>query len=292
MYSLRRLNAFIAFAELENFTKAARAVHLSQPALFAQIGKFEQELGVSLYERHGRNVTLTQAGKRTLAFAREMRDRIEAYQAEVRGEEVDAAVVLCAGRGSYLYLLGRAIRRFRRKDRWPLSTLVHGRDDTVKAVASGIAHVGVTAALDDTPSHLQATTLCSVSAHVAVPADHSLASKAKVKLRDLAGVPLIAAPRHRGQRQRLEAAMSAAGGHCNVVIEADGWDLMLHFVQLGLGIAIVNEGCRPPRGVTLKRLSGLADIDYVMLTRKNQIHPGVAQLVDAIVDTVDIGGRR
>ena len=56
------LEAFIAFAERLNFTHAARALHLSQPALFVQISKLGEAVGVPLYFRQGRQLQLTMLG--------------------------------------------------------------------------------------------------------------------------------------------------------------------------------------------------------------------------------------
>ncbi len=287
MYVRQRLDAFIAFAELENFTHAAKRLHLSQPALFAQISKFEDALGVPLYERKGRNVALTSAGIEALAFARDMRERVTAFEARVRGESLDTAVVLCAGRGSYLHLLGPAIRHFRNQTDWSLTTLVRGRDETVQAVLTGKAHIGVTAALTQLPAGLSARIVRRVEPQLAMHHQHPFAKRRRLKLTDLAQQPLIAPPLGRAQRDQLEAACHACSTQYEVVIEADGWDLMLHFVALGLGVAVVNDGCALPPEVVTRPLGGLPGVEYVMLARTSSGHPGAQPLADAILAACD-----
>src|ERR1700682_2705791 len=60
--NLRQLRAFVSIGRLGSFTKAADALHATQPALSAQIRELEDALGVKLFDRSTRSVTLTQAG--------------------------------------------------------------------------------------------------------------------------------------------------------------------------------------------------------------------------------------
>ncbi len=85
MIPLDRVDAFIAFAEKKSFTHAAKQLHLSQPALFAQIQKLEEQLGVSVYRRKGRSLEITDEGERVLGFARELRQRVLGFEASLRG---------------------------------------------------------------------------------------------------------------------------------------------------------------------------------------------------------------
>src|SRR3974390_3316512 len=67
---LRHLRYFIAAAEMENVSRAALRLHVSQPALSRQIRDLEAELGFPLFERSAKSVRLTEAGKIFLAEAR------------------------------------------------------------------------------------------------------------------------------------------------------------------------------------------------------------------------------
>ena len=61
--NFRQLRAFVSIGRLRSFTKAADALHATQPALSAQIRELEEALGVKLFDRSTRSVTLTQAGE-------------------------------------------------------------------------------------------------------------------------------------------------------------------------------------------------------------------------------------
>ncbi|HBQ14955.1 MAG TPA: transcriptional regulator, partial [Myxococcales bacterium] len=77
--NLEWLRAFVVFAEHLNFTRAAEALHLSQPALHVQVKKLGEQLEVTLYERRGRALVLTDEGREVLAFGRELLARCERF---------------------------------------------------------------------------------------------------------------------------------------------------------------------------------------------------------------------
>src|SRR4051812_50003852 len=112
MLKLEWLEAFAAFAEHQNFTRAAEVLHLSQPALHVQIQKLGEALGVPLYRRKGRQLVLTEEGRRAAAFGRDLGERTRDLVNELRTGGQGQPVVLCAGEGAYLYLLGEGIRKF------------------------------------------------------------------------------------------------------------------------------------------------------------------------------------
>lgn len=89
---LRHLRYFIRAAELENFTKAAESLYVSQPTLSVQIHQLEKELGTELFVRSGRNVRLTQAGRVFLQRAQQA-----VKELEEGGKEVDALSGLIRG---------------------------------------------------------------------------------------------------------------------------------------------------------------------------------------------------
>ncbi|RFU64645.1 LysR family transcriptional regulator [Peribacillus saganii] len=83
---LRQLTYFVEVARLNNFTKAGERLKIAQPALSQQIGNLEQELGVKLFKRTGRGVTLTEAGEqfyigaeKTLAEAQRAKDSVKGF---------------------------------------------------------------------------------------------------------------------------------------------------------------------------------------------------------------------
>ena len=84
LMELNRLRSFAAVAETGHLTRAAEKLHISQPALSAQIKALEDELDLTLFERTSTGMALTAAGKRLLAEAEKILGAAQTFQAEAR----------------------------------------------------------------------------------------------------------------------------------------------------------------------------------------------------------------
>jgi len=274
--NIDRLRAFVRFSEHLNFTQAAAALHISQPALHAQVARLSEELGVPLYLRQGRTLHLTREGARVAAFGRDLLAQVTAFEDTLRGRSTPAPVTLAAGEGSLLYLLGPAIQTFTARQLAPLRLMTADLRATVEALRLGNAQLGV-AALSEPPEDISATPLTDVGPALLVPAWHPLAAgRAPVPLAALSGEPLIVPPRGRPHREAISAALLEAGVRWQVAVEAGGWELMRHFVAMGLGLAIVNGFCPPPPGGIRRPLEGLPNRRYWILQRRGATLPPAA----------------
>ncbi|MEZ4219976.1 MAG: LysR family transcriptional regulator [Polyangiaceae bacterium] len=274
---LGRLRSFLVFAEHCNFTRAARELALTQPALFAQVKRLATDLGVELYRRKGRSLELSPEGVRVQRFAREWIERSGDFVRELHGVAPARSVRLAAGEGAYLYLLGAAIREHRRLSPFALRLLTRDAPGTLQSLRSGEADAGV-AALTELPQDLHTETLRSVGQNLVLPRGHALAKKRRVTLDDLEDQALIVPPVGRPHRTALARALLGAGVSWRVAVEVSGWELMLHLVQLGLGIAVVNDIVRVPRGLVARPLRGLSSIRYQLITRPGERHESVVEL--------------
>ncbi len=261
------LRTFAVFAAQLNFTRAAALLHLSQPAVHAQVARLGESLGVALYQRQGRALALTDDGRRVAAFARETSERTEAFVAALRGDEAPRPVCLCAGAGSYVHLLGEALRGWIAGSAAPTRLLTRDREGTLEAVRSGEAHLGV-APVEARRADLSAEVLGVIPQVLAMPAAHPLAGRRSVRLRDLDGVRLVAPSPDRPHRQALDAALAARGARAEVAVEANGWELTLRFVELGVGAAVVSGFCRLPPGVVARPMSELPAKTYHLVRRR------------------------
>ncbi|HKE15485.1 MAG TPA: LysR family transcriptional regulator [Kofleriaceae bacterium] len=281
-----QLFAFVAFAEHLNFTHAAARLHISQPALHMQIKKLGEAVGRPLYRRVGRALFLTPEGRQLAAFGREVAERGRSVLEELRGQPRSGPVVLASGQGAFLYLLGPAIRRFP-KHTWPLRLVAMSAPDAIEAVREARAHLGVAAlARDAVPADLESVPLREVGQRVVVPRSHRLARRRSVGPADLAGEPLVVAPAGSPHRVMLAQLLEAAGVSWSVAVEATGWELMLQFARYGVGIAVVNDFCPPPRGMVARPLAGAPAITYHLVGRAGSASKGAGAMRALILETV------
>jgi len=254
------LLAFAVFADSMNFSAAARQLHISQPALHVKVRKLGEHLDRPLYRRIGRTLELTEHGQTVARYGRQLRSSADGFLGELHGA-TEQPLALAAGEGAYLYLLGTGIRAFQREAKAPLRLLSRDRDQTLAAVLSGKAQLGV-APLDAIPEQLQATALTTVGQVLAIPASHRLAGRTRVRLKDLAGERLVVPPPDRPHRQMLGALLQSEGVAWDLAMEASGWELMLSFVAMDVGLAVVNACCRMPKGVVAIALPEMPSLRY------------------------------
>lgn len=283
MFPTESLSAFRAFADHLNFTRAAEELHISQPALHVKVRKLSEAVGRPLYLRTGNRLVLTADGERLARFARDRERQLTDFLGELTGTHAAEPLVLAAGQGAYLYLLGDVIAA----ERQDLRLVTASRPETLARVRDGRAHVGV-AVLDAVPADLECVLLAEYPQTLVVREDHPLARRRRLRIADLAGLDLIVPPAPRPLRILLERLLH--GIDWRVAVEAEGWPLLLHFVGLGVGAAVVN-GCVRTEHVRIP-IVDLPDVPYYAVHRR-PVEPRVTRLVEAMATAARsrAGGR-
>jgi DNA-binding transcriptional LysR family regulator len=213
---LRHLEYFVAVAAELNFSRAAQRIHVVQSALSASVSRLEKELGVELFDRSKRQITLTAAGEVFLEHAREVihtahraRTSVDAFRDQLAGT-VTLGTLMSWGTLN----LPAALEEFRGDN--PMVTVrlrqsVTGSAGHLTAIADGqmdLALVSITAP----GSPLVALRELMREPMVFVcEASHPLANRRRVELADLAGHDFIQFPPGWGIRQRLDKGFVAAG---------------------------------------------------------------------------------
>jgi DNA-binding transcriptional LysR family regulator len=251
---LRQLEIFAKVAELGSFSRAAEALHLTQPTVSEHIRTLEDELGVRLLDRLGRGTGTTRAGQlllsyatRILALSREARQALEGFQGRMRGELVVGASTIPGE-----YILPVLLGRFREKFPEVSTTLVIGDSQAVVDwVVEGRVEVGVVGARLPRRG-LEFRELMPDEEVVVVPAGHPWQGRAEISLDELAGAPLLIRERGSGTRAALEKALERAGidlGALRIVGEIGSSQAIKQAVKAGMGITIISriaveEDCR------------------------------------------------
>ena len=214
-----RLGSFRVFAEELNFTRAAARLHISQPALHVRSASSRSH-SASPSIAATVALVLTTAGRDLLAFARDSERRSETFLAAL-GRPLSRTVVLAAGEGSLLFVLGQAIRRATHQPRVDLRILSRDREGVLGALRTGEAHIGVTA-LSVAPDDLAAVRLRTVGMSAVMARGHRLAKKRSLRLGDLDGERLIMTPSGGPHREQLERALAHANVSWERAVEASG----------------------------------------------------------------------
>jgi DNA-binding transcriptional LysR family regulator len=271
------VRAFGVFAEHLNFTTAAAELNISQPALHVKIRKLGSDLGTDLYERQGRGLILTDAGRRLAEFSRERSRQVEDFLTELHPDT--ATLSIAAGRSALRWVIGDGIRRLVQAGR-VVNAVTADRNAALAHLASGRVDL-VVAAHDPPPSTLRSRHLATYPQMLVVPQDHSLARRRTVSLTDLDGQRLVVPTAGRPHRSNLERALRDAGVDWLVAAEVDGWDLLMYFVDLGTGVTIVNGCVPPPDGLTAIPVEELPHVPYWAAWRpaRNRLLDEVLQLL-------------
>jgi LysR family transcriptional regulator, benzoate and cis,cis-muconate-responsive activator of ben and cat genes len=252
----RQLRSFIAVAHALNFSRAARELHLSQPALSAQIKALEDDVGTVLLERNRRTVRLTRAGESFLGDAEVLvNDAAEAKRRALRFAAGQAGHLRMAFVASATSELMPAIALAFRT-RYPHVTLELKHLSTVAQVEALEAHtldVGFVR-LPLTAPKLSVTLLHSEPFVIVLSKTHKLAHWKNLSVAHLAQEPFVTY----GQRWAPEFYQSWTGicrraGFSPVVVqETAEMDTALALVSAGMGVAIMPEGVANRRRRVLK----------------------------------------
>lgn len=282
--NLDALQSFAVFADTLNFSESARLLHISQPALHAKVRKLSEQLDARLYLRVGSALELTSAGEQVARHARELLTLNRRFAKGLETGRDRPVVTLAAGEGAYLYLLGKALSQFSGPGASPhLELLTRNRDESIQAVRAGQAQLGI-APLGTLPADLRAVRLTVVGQALVVPRTHALAARKSVRLRDLKDMQLIVPPAGKPHRELLGRLLQAESIPWQPSLEANGWELMLRFAQLGFGATVVNACCRIPNGLVAVPLNGYPPLEYhVFHAADRPPNPHVQRLMDALL---------
>lgn len=191
---LRELEYFLAIVREGSLTKAASALHLSQPALTRQLKGLEDELGKKLISRTSRSLSLTEDGMLLRKRAEEIISLAERTQAEIQSDETipSGDIYICAGETKSLHFLTRAAKRLR--DRCPDVRFHISSGDTadvLEELEKGLIDFGILFDRFDFARYEAIEIPYTDTWGVLMRKDSPLAEKERVTAKDLAGLPLI-----------------------------------------------------------------------------------------------------
>jgi len=240
---IRQLRYFLDIAETEHLTQSAHKLFMTQSTLSHGLRQLEQELNVSLFERLGRGLKLSQAGAEFRVFATRALKEIEAGRmalAELNGLQSGRLTV-----GAFPTFLNTVlpatVASFSAS--YP-KVMVEVRDLRAGPIAEQLLRGELDLGIAFHPTEhveIETETLFDERMVLAVSATHPLAARRTLSMKQLAGVPLALLPRSFATRQLIEDHLRQAGVSALVRVEMESVDALLGVCRCGDLASIVPE---------------------------------------------------
>ena len=258
---LRHLRYVVALSEEMNFGRAADAVFVAQSTLSQQIQAFEDEIGVRLFDRSPGGVSLTEAGRTFLPYAKRVLQEAKRAEAVARAARDGLAGLLTISYESTAMRSGlpAIIKAFRTaRPQGELDLVEETTSEQLKALREEKTDVGFLFRPFNERG-LRVETLFTAPMVAVLPSDHRLAGRDTVPLRDLEGEPHVIWARSGAPRihDAYLRACHEAGFTPQIIQEIERGESFLGLVEAGLGVSIAhasNVQIRRP-GVTYAKIT-------------------------------------
>lgn len=291
--TLKQLRAFVAVAEAEHFTRAAERLDLSQSAVSTLVRQLERNLGLRLFDRHTRVLSLTQAGSEILLVAKRAVSDIEGVIESSR--ELSSLhrgrVAIASGTLQAALFLPRMIRAFGERHPKIRFTIHDVPEITIgEMVLNGAVDLGV-GTVPPGDNEIISTMLNTDVFLVVMRPDDPLANKRDLRWRDLENVRLIGPQRGNPIRERLENELIREGIDLAAHRSLQEVSLPLTIIGMvegGLGVAIMTTAvarlARSMGLVTRTPDSPIIAREISLVSRRNRsLSPAARQFRDFLL---------
>jgi DNA-binding transcriptional LysR family regulator len=238
---VRQLEIFRTLAEELNFTRTAERVHTVQSNVTAQIKSLESELGTKLFDRLGRRVSLTEAGRRFQPFAVQALAAMEQGQRAVQvGSEPSGPLRIGAPESVLTYRLPVVLRTFRK--RFPNVELIfrpYFEASLMTKLETGRFDMALHMSDSVPDGVVESTRLRTERVFLLADTEHPLAAKANVTPGDLAGQALLLTEGGCGYRVKLDRILAMQNIRPGNVTEFSSVEAIKQCVAAGMGLALL-----------------------------------------------------
>lgn len=249
-----QLITFAAVAELESISRAAEALHLSQPAVSGQLRLLQEDFGQPLYRREGRGIRLTATGEQLAGMARQLRQtfqRAQRLREAITGLQA-GSLAIGASTTPASYLLPYVVAEFRRRHPCIDIMLRNGNTAQILAELSAFDFCVIEGDIpDELPADMAVLEWKRDDVVAIVRRDHPLACSqppavrqgeraGHVDLGALSSHPLVMRETGSGVRHQVTQAFHSAGLAMDIALELAGVEGVKEAVRAGLGVGFVS----------------------------------------------------
>ncbi len=240
--TLRQLRVFEAVARHLSFSRAAEALHLSQPAVSMQIKQLEQNVGLALFEQLGKRIYLTGAGRELQHYSRAIAQQLadlEAAVGQMKGLEKGRLAVAVASTANYFapQLLARFCDRHKGI---AVSLNVANREAVLKALGDNDTDLAI---MGQPPEgmDLVAQSFMENPLVVIAPPGHPLCKEKKIPLKRLARETFLMREPGSGTRAAMERFFAGRGIEYRAGMEMGTNEAVKQAVQAGMGLGVISR---------------------------------------------------
>jgi DNA-binding transcriptional LysR family regulator len=289
---VRQLQIFHALAQELSFTRTAEKVHTVQSNVTAQIKALEEELGTPLFDRLGRRVALTDAGRNFLPFAAQALAVMDQGQRALKnGAEPSGPLRIGAAESLLTYRLPEVMHAFRR--RFPHVELIfiqHSTATIAHELEAGKFDMVIHG--DNLPpsSSIKSCRLRTERILLLAEPSHPLASQPTVKPTDLLAQNLLLTETGCSYREKLDRALALANIRPANVTEFSSVEALKQCITLGMGVGLLPEivVARELRQNHLKALHwtgpSLDIVTQILWHKDKWISPAMAAFMELVKD--------
>ena len=261
------LQALLAVAECGSFSKAANRLYVTQPAVSKRISTLEDELGSHLFDRVGRRISLTEAGRALLPRARRIIEAVEDSKRAIANlsDRVEGQLHIGTSHHIGLHRLPPILRAY--NNRFPqveLNIQFLDSEAACQAVELGELELGIVTLPVAPPTVLSTEPIWPDPLAVVTGPDHPLSRRAALRPADLAPYPAVMPSPGTYTRELVEAAFAPLGLHPPVSLSSNYLETIKMLVSVGLGWGVLplsmvdaDVVAHPVTGLNLSRSLGV-----------------------------------
>jgi LysR family hydrogen peroxide-inducible transcriptional activator len=238
-----QLRYVCAIADTGSFSRAAERCHVAQPSLSQQVLKLEEELGSRLFDRLGRSVRLTEAGRAFLPHARSILQQMEAARTGVEDKRTDVRGSVAVGVIPTIapYLMPQCVAAFSKKHAEAKLRIV---EETTPVLVESLRSLSIDVAILSLPlrhKEFEIFPLRTEPLFAVLPKDHPRAGARSLSLKELRGESFVMLRDGHCFRDVSVAACTRAKVNPRIAFESGQFSSLLGMVAAGVGVSLVPE---------------------------------------------------
>lgn len=239
--SFRQIQVFQAVAQTENFTRAAELLHMTQPAISMQVKQLEDNTELSLFERQGKRIVMTAAGRAMHAYTCEI---LAQYQGMVETlkelKNVHQGYIKVSAATTSIYFVTKMLANFSKiHEGITVSLDITNRKALVEQLQNYEADLVI---MGEPPANLDLHSqrlMCNPLVMIA-PADHLLAKHKSIPLAKIVNEKFVVREQGSGTRAAIERFFAEHGHTFSSTLEMSSNESIKYSVIAGLGLGIVS----------------------------------------------------